>query len=198
MQPSRRLRRSIAVHAHVHASSNTHARIVPQAKCEMTGPLRTGGHHRRQRGSSAPPISHSSAALSFPHFFFSFPPFFLSLRRSFCTSDERRNADPARLSCASSRRRPPSFLPAAALLLRRKACNYGLRCQRRGRERPSAPSLIHLTLTACGGLTPSLMENRWARNCARGGGGEAGGMPAHRLVDVQSDLFAPTTEKKIK
>lgn len=63
--------RSIAVHAHVHSSSNTHARIIPQAMCEMTGPLQTGGHHRRQRGSSAPPISHSSAAVSsFPHFFF--------------------------------------------------------------------------------------------------------------------------------
>lgn len=133
----------------------------------MTGPLPTAGHQRRQRGSSAPSLSHSSPALSFPHFFFP-SPFFDSPPCDAPLARQMKGETQTRPSITRLVTPPSSFLSARRL---QKACNYGLRCKRR--EHPSTPSLIHLTLAACGGLTPSLIENRCARNAGEEGGGPA-------------------------
>lgn len=125
-----------------HSPANAHTRIISQAKSEMTGPFPTTGRQTRQRGPSAPSVSHSSAAVSFPHFVS--PPFYPPP----CDAPRARQIKgetPTRPSITRLVTPPSSFLSARRL---QKACNYGLRSKRR--EHPSTPSLIHLTLTACG------------------------------------------------
>lgn len=142
-------------------------------------------------GSSAYPITHLSATVSFSHFL---------LRRSFASQMKQESGRPSVYQgpVYHGPHHTISLLPAlssAAFLLLPlpKACNYSL-C---GKTWVWASiclfpwSLIHLTLAVCGGLTQSLIENRCSWNMC----GEASGVWVHQhdiLRSVSSLMFNQT------